>query len=84
MRSTLSRVEAAILLFVIAGLAWVSVWQHQSLQAIQLKQQKAHYAVRLQTAHRILEDAMLRTAYFTAIDKNTRHLARHYLEHTPK
>jgi hypothetical protein len=84
MRSVLSKFEVGLLMVMIAVLVGVSIRQHKQLRALQLDQKKAHYAVRLRTAHRILEDEMLRSAYFTAPDERTRKLARHYLEKAPQ
>lgn len=84
MTSVLNKFEVILLMVIIAILVGVSVRQHTRLQALQLEQKKAHYAVRLRTAHRILEDEMLRSAYFIAPDERTRKLARHYLEKAPQ
>lgn len=83
MQNRLSKREAWLLAVVVALLVGVSVWQSARLRAIQHELKKAHYAERVRTAQLILEDEMLRAAYFTATDARTRRLAQTYLERFP-
>jgi hypothetical protein len=80
MTKRLSKPEVALLLGVIVAFACVGWRQHGRLQAIQVQQKKAHYAMRLRAAQVIIETEMLHAAYLITSDDRTRQLARQYLE----
>ena len=80
MRTSLTKREGAILVFVVVLLVAVSVWQRAELRTIQLEQKKMHYVERLRTAQLILENEMLQSAFFMTTKRETKALARDYLE----
>ncbi len=84
MQNRLSKRESWLLAIVMVVLVGVSVWQGVKLRAIQHELKKTHYAERVRTAQLILEGEMLRAAYFTATDAQTKRLARTYLERLVK
>lgn len=84
MPNRLSRREGWLLSLVVAVLVGVSIWQSAKLRDIRHELKKVHYAERVRTAQLILESELLRAAYFTATQEQTRHLAQTYLERFPQ
>ncbi len=84
MSTSLSKVEAALLIGLVLALVGISSWQQRQLQRVQLNQKKALYAERIRTAQTILENEMLKAAFFVTTDTHTQKRARSYLEQQPQ
>lgn len=83
MQHHLNKLEALVLIVLVAVLVTISLNQHRLLKTHQLDQKKAEYAKRIRTTQLILETQMLRSAYLTSVDPQVKTLVRTYLEGQP-